>query len=129
MARTGVDECANVVGQALATNSAPRKMRRGAARCVNVVGQALATDICCFKVMQAQLQLLGRSREFVLPPLAPRYVQDLCRRTQVDGLVVPEAFDSDMLLTRANGTRTVKDGRGKKYQVPTVHIEPYTLKW
>ena len=43
--------------------------------------------------------MLGRSREFFLPPLAPRYVQDLCR-TQVDGLVILEAFDSDMLRKR-----------------------------
>ena len=97
--------------------------RAGADECVNVVGQALASNSYRFKVTQAQLQLLGRSREFFLPPLAPRYVQDLCRRTQVDGLVVLEAFDSDMLLTRTNGTRTVKDKEGKEYQVPTVHIE------
>ena len=91
---------------------------------------AVATNGCRFKVMQAQLPLLGRSREFILPPLAPHCVQDLCRRTQVDGLVVPETFDSDMLLTRTNGTRTVKDeGGGKKYRVPTVHVEPYTSKW
>ena len=48
---------------------------------------AVVTNGCRFKVMRAQLPLLGRSREFVLPPLAPRYAQDLCRRTQVDGLV------------------------------------------
>lgn len=94
--------------------------RTGADECVNVVGQALATNSCRFKVTQAQLQLRGRSREFVLLPLAPRYVQDLCRRTQVDGLVVPKAFDSDMLLTRTNGTRTVKVEEGKKYRVTTI---------
>ena len=97
--------------------------RAGADECVNVVGQALANNSYRFRVTQAQLQLLGRSREFFLPPLAPRYVQDLCRRTQVDGLVVLEAFDSDMLLTHTNGTRTVKDKEGKEYQVPTVHVE------
>lgn len=97
--------------------------RAGADECVNVVGQALANNSYRFKVTQAQLQLLGRSREFFLPPLAPRYVQDLCRRTQVDGLVVLEAFDSDMALSHTNGTRTVKDKEGKEHQVPTVHVE------
>ncbi|MGY3089760.1 hypothetical protein ACVWYF_002808 [Hymenobacter sp. UYAg731] len=97
--------------------------RAGADECVNVVGQALANNSYRFKVTQAQLQLLGRSREFFLPPLAPRYVQDLCHRTQVDGLVVLEAFDSDMALTHTNGTRTVKDKEGKDHQVPTVHVE------
>jgi hypothetical protein len=97
--------------------------RAGADECVNVVGQALANNSYRFKVTQAQLQLLGRGREFFLPPLAPRYIQDLCRRTQVDGLVVLEAFDSDMALTHTNGTRTVKDKDGKERQVPTVHVE------
>ena len=97
--------------------------RAGADECVNVVGQALANNSYRFKVTQAQLQLLGRSREFFLPPLEPRYVQSLCRRTQVDGLVVLEAFDSDMALRHTNGTRTVKNKEGKEYQVPTVHVE------
>jgi len=97
--------------------------RAGADECVNVVGQALANNSYRFKVTQAQLQLLGRGREFFLPPLAPRYIQDLCRRTQVDGLVVLEAFDSDMALSHTNGTRTVKDKEGKEHQVPTVHVE------
>ena len=97
--------------------------RAGADECVNVVGQALANNSYRFKVTQAQLQLLGRSREFFLPPLEPRYVQALCRRTQVDGLVVLEAFDSDMALAHTNGTRTVKDKEGKEYQVPTVRVE------
>ena len=97
--------------------------RAGADECVNVVGQALANNSYRFRVTQAQLQLLGRSREFFLPPLAPRYIQDLCRRTQVDGLVVLEAFDSDMALTRINGERTVKDKEGKEYKVPTVRVE------
>jgi hypothetical protein len=105
------------------TGEGPGVDRAGADECVNVVGQALANNSYRFKVTQAQLQLLGRSREFFLPPLAPRYVQDLCRRTQVDGLVVLEAFDSDMALSRTNGTRTVKDKEGKEYQVPTVHVE------
>jgi hypothetical protein len=85
--------------------------------------RALANNSYRFKVTQAQLQLLGRGREFFLPPLAPRYIQDLCRRTQVDGLVVLEAFDSDMAMSHTNGTRTVKDKEGKEYQVPTVHVE------
>ena len=76
--------------------------RAGADECVNVVGQALANNSYRFRVTQAQLQLLGRSREFFLPPLAPRYVQDLCRRTQVDGLVVLEAFDSDIRAIALN---------------------------
>ena len=97
--------------------------RAGADECVNVVGQALANNSYRFRVTQAQLQLLGRGREFFLPPLAPRYIQDLCRRTQVDGLVVLEAFDSDMTLSHTNGTRTEKDKVGKEYQVPTVHVE------
>ncbi|MFD2718296.1 DUF6340 family protein [Hymenobacter monticola] len=97
--------------------------RAGADECVNVVGQALANNSYRFKVTQAQLQLLGRSREFFLPPLAPRYVQDLCRRTQVDGLVVLEAFDSDMALSHTNGFRTYKDKEGKEQKVPTVQVE------
>jgi hypothetical protein len=97
--------------------------RAGADECVNVVGQALANNSYRFKVTQAQLQLLGRSREFFLPPLAPHYVQDLCRRTQVDGLVVLEAFDSDMALTHTNGFRTYKDKEGQEHKVPTVQVE------
>ncbi len=97
--------------------------RAGADECVNVVGQALANNSYRFEVKQAQLQLLGRSREFFLPPLEPRYVQGLCRRTQVDGLVVLEAFDSDMLLSHANGFRTVKDKEGHEQKIPTVHVE------
>jgi hypothetical protein len=85
--------------------------------------RALANNSYRFKVTQAQLQLLGRGREFFLPPLAPRHIQDLCRRTQVDCLVVLEAFDSDMAMSHTNGTRTVKDKEGKEYQVPTVHVE------
>jgi len=97
--------------------------RAGADECVNVVGQALAHNSYRFKVTQAQLQLLGRSREFFLPPLEPRYIKNLCRQTNVDGLVVLEAFDSDMSLTHTNSTRTVKDKEGKEHQVPTVHVE------
>ena len=97
--------------------------RAGADECVNVVGQALANNSYRFKVTQAQLQLQGRGREFFLPPLEPRYIQSLCRRTQVDGLVVLEAFDSDMALTHTTGVRTVKDKEGKEHQVPTVHVE------
>ena len=97
--------------------------RAGADECVNVVGQALANNSYRFKVTQAQLQLVGRGREFFLPPLEPRYIQALCRRTQVDGLVVLEAFDSDMALAHSNGVRTLKDKEGKEYQVPTVRVE------
>ena len=97
--------------------------RAGADECVNVVGQALAHNSYRFRVTQAQLQLLGKSREFFLPPLVPRYVQDVCRRTQVDGLVVLEAFDSDMLLSHTNGFRTYKDKEGKEQRIPTVHVE------
>ncbi len=97
--------------------------RAGADECVNAVGQALATNSYRFRVAQAQLQLLGRGHEFFLPPLPPDYIQALCRRTQVDGLVVLEAFDSDMGLTRTTGTRTVKDKDGKEHQVPTFRVE------
>ena len=97
--------------------------RAGADECVNVVGQALANNSYRFKVTQAQLQLMGRGREFFLPPLEPHYIQGLCRRTQVDGLVVLEAFDSDIALSHTNGVRTVKDKEGKEYQVPTVRVE------
>ena len=97
--------------------------RAGANECVSVVGQALAQNSYRFKVTQAQLQLEGRSREFFLPPLAPAYIQTLCRRTQVDGLVVLEAFDSDMALTHSAGERTVKDKEGKEYKVPCVRVE------
>ncbi|WP_156176242.1 DUF6340 family protein [Hymenobacter terrenus] len=97
--------------------------RAGADECVNVVGQALANNSFRFKVTQAQLQLMGRSREFFLPPLEPRYIKSLCRQTNVDGLVVLEAFDSDMGLTRTNGERTYKDREGKEHKVPTVHVD------
>lgn len=105
------------------TGEGPGVDRAGADECVNVVGQALANNSYRFKVTQAQLQLQGRGREFFLPPLDARYIQSLCRRTQVDGLVVLEAFDSDMALTRTNGERTVKDKDGKEHKVPTVHVQ------
>ncbi|TDN37554.1 hypothetical protein E4631_01405 [Hymenobacter sp. UV11] len=74
--------------------------------------------------MAAKAQLLGRGRGFFLPPLPPEYIQALCRRTQVDGLLVLEAFDSDMGLTRrTTGTRTVKDKDGKEHQVPTFRVD------
>ncbi|MBD2766531.1 hypothetical protein IC235_01335 [Hymenobacter sp. BT664] len=97
--------------------------RAGADECVNVVGQALANNSYRFKVKQAQLQLLGRSREFFLPPLEPRYIKNLCRQNNVDGLVVLEAFDSDMALSHTNGSRTVKDKEGRERQIPTVYVE------
>lgn len=105
------------------TGEGPGVDRAGADECVNVVGQALANNSYRFKVTQAQLQLQGRGREFFLPPLEPRYIQALCRRTQVDGLVVLEAFDSDMGLTHTNGERTVKEKDGKERKVPTVHVQ------
>ena len=97
--------------------------RAGADECVNVVGQALAHNSYRFQVTQAQLQLQGRSREFFLAPLEPGYIKTLCRRTQVDGLVVLEAFDSDMALAHTTGTRTVRDKEGKEFQVPVVRVE------
>ncbi|HLK98555.1 MAG TPA: DUF6340 family protein, partial [Hymenobacter sp.] len=97
--------------------------RAGADECVNAVGQALANNSFRFKVTQAQLQLQGRSREFFLPPLEPRAIKALCRQTNVDGLVVLEAFDSDMNLTRTDGVRTYKDKEGKEHKVPTVHVD------
>ena len=97
--------------------------RAGAQECVMVLGQALAENSPRFKVTQAQLQLEGRTREFFLPPLPPRYVQNVCRQTQVDGIAVLEAFDSDVTLNRTNGVRTVKDKDNVERKVPFVHVE------
>lgn len=105
------------------TGEGPGVDRAGADECINVVGQALAHNSFRFQVTQAQLQLQGRTREFFLPPLPTRQVQDACRQTHVDGLVVLEAFDSDMALTRTNGVRKVKDKEGKEHEVPTVRVE------
>ena len=105
------------------TGEGPGVDRAGADECVNVVGQALANNSFRFEVTQAQLQLQGRTREFFLAPLPARQVQDLCRQTSVDGLVVLEAFDSDMALSRAAGERTYKDKEGTEHKVPTVRVE------
>jgi hypothetical protein len=50
-------------------------------------------------------------------------VQNLCRQTGVDGLVVLEAFDSDMALKRTDGMRTVKDKDNVERKVPFVHVD------
>ena len=105
------------------TGEGPGVDRAGADECVNVVGQALANNSFRFEVTQAQLQLQGRTQEFFLAPLPARQVQEVCRQTNVDGLVVLEAFDSDMGLTRTSGERTDKDKDGKEHKVPTVRVE------
>jgi hypothetical protein len=95
----------------------------GAQESVMVLGQALGENSPRFKVTQAQLQLEGRTREFFLAPLPARHVQNLCRQTGVDGLVVLEAFDSDMTLTRTDGVRVVKDKDNVERKVPFVHVD------
>src|SRR5687767_6678821 len=95
----------------------------GAQECVMVLGQALAENSPRFKVTQAQLQLEGRSRDFFLAPLPPRYVQSLCRQAEVDGLVVLEAFDSNMSLSHTKGVRVVKDKDNVERKVPVVHVD------
>jgi hypothetical protein len=119
---SGKDKFYDVL-EGIFTGEGPGVDRAGADECVNVVGQALAHNSFRFQVTQAQLQLQGKSREFFLEPLPARQVQDVCRRTQVDGLVVLEAFDSDMGLTRTTGERTYKDKEGKEHKVPTVRVE------
>lgn len=105
------------------TGEGPGVDKAGAQECVMVLGQALAENSPRFEVTQAQLQLEGRSREFFLAPLSPRYVQNVCRQTQVDGITVLEAFDSDMALKRTDGVRAVKDKDNVERKVPFVHVE------
>ncbi|OGX83862.1 DUF6340 family protein [Hymenobacter glacialis] len=104
------------------TGEGPGVDKAGAQESVMILGQALAENSPRFQVTQAQLQLQGRSREFFLEPLAPRYVQEVCRQTQVDGITVLEAFDSDMALKRTDGVRVKDKDKGER-KVPFVHME------
>ncbi|MBT9393337.1 hypothetical protein KLP40_09200 [Hymenobacter sp. NST-14] len=83
--------------------------RAGTEACAMSVGESLMRNSPRFKVTPANLQLLGRTREFFLPPMAPDYVRRVCAESQVDGLVVLEAFDSDMQVTQHQEERVIKE--------------------
>ncbi|NVO30813.1 DUF6340 family protein [Hymenobacter lapidiphilus] len=83
--------------------------RAGTETCALSVGEALMRNSPRFRVTPANLQLVGRTREFFLPPLAPGYVRQVCAETQVDGLVVLEAFDSDLQVTQRQEERIIKE--------------------
>ncbi|WP_157541777.1 DUF6340 family protein [Hymenobacter aerophilus] len=92
--------------------------RVGTETCALSVGEALMRNSPRFQVTPANLQLLGKTREFFLPPLAPGYVRQVCAETQVDGLVVLEAFDSDMLVTQRQEERIIKEKDKPDRKVP-----------
>ncbi|WP_426490494.1 DUF6340 family protein [Hymenobacter sp. 102] len=106
------------------TGEGPMVDRAGTEACIMSVGESLVRNSPRFRVTPANLQLQGRTREFFLPPLAPDYVQQLCRTSQVEGLVVLEAFDSDMVLEQKKEERTIKekDKPDRKVQVTVVNM-------
>lgn len=104
------------------TGEGPLVDRAGAESCTMSVGEALMRNSPRFRVTPASLKLLGRTREFFLPPMAPDYVREVCRRSQVDGLVVLEAFDSDMQLTQRVEERVIKEKDKPDRKVPVVVV-------
>ncbi|TGE25699.1 hypothetical protein E5K00_11060 [Hymenobacter aquaticus] len=107
------------------TGEGPMVDRAGAEACVLSTGEALMRNSPRFRVTPANLQLVGRTREFFLPPMSPDYVRRVCRTSQVDGLVVLEAFDSDMQLQRSQEERVIKekDKPDRKVLVTVVHMD------
>ncbi|RIY04893.1 hypothetical protein D0T11_21270 [Hymenobacter rubripertinctus] len=99
--------------------------RAGTEACAISVGESLMRNSPRFRVTPANLQLLGKTREFFLPPMPPRYVQQVCIENQVDGLVVLEAFDSDMHVEQHQEERVIKekDQPDRKVQVTVAVME------
>ena len=95
--------------------------KAGANEAVMVLGQSLTNNSPRFQVSQANLQLLGRTREFFLPPLNPQFVQETGRQIGADALVVLEAFDSDLLLSKINFEKTVKEN-GVERKIPMIAV-------
>lgn len=104
------------------TGEGPMVDRAGAETCAMSVGEALMRNSPRFRVTPANLQLLGRTREFFLPPMAPEYVRETCQRAQVDGLVVLEAFDSDMHLAQRQEERVIKEKDKPDRKVPVTVV-------
>lgn len=119
---TGQDKFHDIL-EGVFTGEGPGVDHAGAQECVLVLGQALMQNSPRFKVTPAQLQLQGRTREFFLAPMAPRYVKDVCRQSQVDGIVVLEAFDSDMAVSHKDEVRVVKDKDNVERRVKVVKVE------
>ena len=73
--------------------------------------------------MPANLQSVATANRIIPESRRDQFFDVLEGAFTGDGLVVLEAFDSDMLMSHTNGFRTYKDKDGKEHQVPTVHVE------